>query len=85
VAGLALGDRQPVTLPVDVIEGERGDLAAAQAIGDQQEQDGIVALDCFGPAVDGCQDPVDVLPGDRPGDARQPVDLRPFHRSSDRW
>src|SRR5664280_2129623 len=30
VAGFALGYRQPLTLPVDVVEGERGDFPAAQ-------------------------------------------------------
>ena len=79
VAGLALRDRQALTLPVDVVEGERGDLPAAQAIGDQQQQDRVVPPARRGPAVDTGQDPVDLVPGDRPRDARQPVDLRPAH------
>jgi hypothetical protein len=75
VAGLALGDRQAFALPVDVVKGERGDLPATQPVGDQQQQDGVVAPARFAPALDTGQDPVDIVPGDRPRDARKPVNL----------
>jgi hypothetical protein len=73
------GDRQALTFPVDVVEGEGGDLPAAQAVGDQQQQDRVVTPACCGPAVDTGEDPVDLGPGDRAGDARQLVGLRPAH------
>jgi len=92
VARLALGDRQAIALPVDVVQGERGDLPAPQAVGDEQEQNGVVAPARFGSAVDAGEDPVDVVPGDGAGDAREPVDLGPadcstqsLARTPSRW
>ena len=35
VAGLAFGDRQTLALPVNVVEGQRGDFPAPQTVGDQ--------------------------------------------------
>src|SRR5258706_6598781 len=77
MAGLTLGYRQPLALPVDVVQGERGDLPPAQAVRDQQEQDRVVTSPRDGPSVNTGEDPVDVLPRDGPGDVRQPVDLWP--------
>ena len=38
MVGFAFGDRQPVMFPVDVVQGQGGDLAGAQSVGDQQQQ-----------------------------------------------
>jgi hypothetical protein len=78
VAGLALRDSQTLSFPVDVIEGERGDLSATQAVGDEQQQDRVVPSPSLGPAIDDPKGPVDVVPRDRSRDARQPVELRPL-------
>jgi hypothetical protein len=77
MAGLAFGDCQTLALPVNVVEGERGDFPAAQAVGDQQQQDDVVALARFGPSVDPGQDSVDIGPGDGTRDVREPVYLGP--------
>jgi hypothetical protein len=77
--GLALGDREAIPCPGDVVQGERRDLPRAKAVGDKQEQDRVVAPPARRPAVDGSEHAPDVIPGDRPRDAREPVDLRPRH------
>ena len=43
MVGLALEDLEAVVLPVDVVQRECRDLPAAQAVGHEQEQDGVVA------------------------------------------
>ncbi len=80
VAGFAFGNRQALAFPVDVVQRERRDLSRPQTVGDEQEQDCVVPPAHLGPALNPGQDPVDVAPGDRPGDAREPVDLGPADR-----
>ncbi len=80
--GLALRHREPLALPVDVIQRQRGDLAAAQPVGHQQQQDRLVALAARGAPIDAGEHLSDLLPRDRPRDARQPVDLRPLHHAA---
>jgi hypothetical protein len=78
MARLALGHRKALALPVDVVECLRRDLSAPQPIGDEQEQDGVVALARLGPPIDRAECAVDVVPGDRAGNAREPVELGPL-------
>ena len=62
VACLPLRDRQTLTLPVDVVEREHGDLATTQTVGDEQQQDRVVPPARLGPAINDGKSPVDVLP-----------------------
>ena len=77
---LTFGDRQTVTFPVDVIQGQRGHLPGPQPVGDQQQQDGVITAANRGAPVNSGQDPIHLSPRDRAGDIRHPVDLRPAHR-----
>jgi hypothetical protein len=80
VPGLAFGNREALALPVDVVQCERRDLSRPQAVGDEQEQDGVVPPARGRPALHPGQHPVHIAPGDRPGDAREAVDLGPANR-----
>ena len=81
VTSLALWDGQPLPLPVDVIEGQSRDFPAPQPIDDKQEEDGVVPPARARATVHPRQDLVHLVPGDRAGQARQPVHLRPADRS----
>jgi len=59
-----------------VIEGKRGQLAGAQAVGDEQEQNRVVALASRHAPLDHREHSSHFLPGDRTGNLREPVDMR---------
>ena len=53
--GLALGNEQPFTFPIDVIKGQRGDFPGAQPVGHEQKQDRVVTLADRTTAIDALQ------------------------------
>ena len=73
VPGLALRHPEALAPPIDVIQRQRGDLSATQPVGDQQHQDRPVTLAARRAAIHPGQHPADLLPGDRPRDARQAI------------
>ena len=80
--GLALRNSQPLPLPVDVVERQRRDLAAAQTVADQQQQDRVIPLPAGGATIHTGEHPLHLGPRDRPRDIGEPVDLRPLHRAA---
>ena len=76
MASFTLGDPQSITLPVEIVHPQGGDLAPAKPVGDQQEENGIVALPGGRTPVHRLQHPADLVPRDRARDRGQPVDAR---------
>ncbi len=83
VPGLALRYPQMLALPIDVIQHQRRDLSATQPVGDQQHQDRPVTLAARRAAFNPGEHAADLLPGDRPRDAREPVRQRPLDRAAE--
>ena len=76
VASLALGDPQPIVLPIEIVHGQGRDLARAQPIGHQQEEDGVIPLAADRAPVHHLQHPSHLVPGDGARDRRQAVGSR---------
>ena len=76
---LSLRHREPLTFPIDIVEGQGRHLATAKAVGHQQQQDRVIPFATRRSPVDASQDPPDLGPRDRPRNAREPVHLRPLH------
>lgn len=73
MSGLALGNQQTVSFPIDVVERQGGDLPGAQSVGHEQEQDRVVALADRTATVDPLKHPPDLVPADRPQHGGQSV------------
>ena len=78
---LALGNEQALAFPIDVIEGQRGDLPGAQSVGDEQEQHREVALAERTTTVHALEHQSDVVATDRPRHAGQAVHAWRLDRS----
>jgi hypothetical protein len=59
--------------PVEIVEGERCDLAGAEPIRGQQQQDGVIPFSVWRPPVDDAEHALDVGPRDRARDGRLPI------------
>ena len=73
MSGLALGNEQALAFPIDVIEGQRGDLPGAKSVGDEQKQHCEVALAERTTTVHALEHQSDVVATDRPRHAGQAV------------
>ena len=71
---LALGDLQPLTLPIERFEGEGGDLCGAQTVGHEQKQDREVAFADRGSPVDDFEQALHIFPRDRARNVRKSID-----------
>ena len=72
VVGLAFAHVQPLALPVEVIEGQAGDLAGAQPVCDEQQQDGVVPPADRRAAIDRLEHAPDLVPAiDRGSSAKR--------------
>jgi hypothetical protein len=52
VTALPLGDAEPIIPPIQIVEGQGGDLAAAESVGDEEQQDRVVTSTDDGTAID---------------------------------
>ena len=77
---LASGHREPLALPVDMVERHRRDLAAAQAVGREQQQGGVVPLAAGRAPIDTGEHLADLRGRDRSRDVAEPVGPRPIDR-----
>src|SRR5712692_1479701 len=76
---LTLRHREPLTFPIDIVEGQSRHLTTPKAVGHQQQHDRVIPFATRGSAVDASENSSDLGPRDRPWDARQPIHLRPLH------
>ena len=59
---LSLRHREPLTFPIDIVEGQGRHLATAKAVGHQQQQDRVIPFATRRSPVDASQDPSDLGP-----------------------
>jgi hypothetical protein len=70
-------------LPVDVVQGQACDFSCAQAVRDEQNEDGVIAPPDGGAPVHGREHALDLVPADRARQRGQPVPLRQFNRAGE--
>ena len=74
---LAFGDLQPLTLPIDRVEGEGCDLCGTQTVGHEQKKDREVAFaDRGSPVDDFSEQALHIFPRDRARNVRKSIDAR---------
>ena len=81
MAGLALGYEQAFAFPIDVVEGQCGDLPGAQSVGHEQKQDCIVAFADRTATVDTLEHPSHFVPADRARHVGQAILAWRLHRA----
>jgi hypothetical protein len=62
VSSLAFRNQKTIPLPVDVLQGEFGNLAGTKTICDQQKHDGVVSLSSRRASIYGLERSPDILP-----------------------
>ena len=80
---LALGDLQPLTLPVDRVEGESRDFRSAQAVGHEQQQNREITLADRSSAVDDFEQALHLFPRDRARNVRESIDTGTLHAGAE--
>ena len=79
MARLAFGDPEAVVVPIDIVQRECRYFAGPQPVTRQQQQDRIVTPAGGAASIHPFQDQPDLVPRDRPRNARKAIGLRVLH------